>query len=343
VAFYRWAARLGLSLAEAAGRLGLSPRTLRRWLVRWRRDRLRACSRGRPAQRSDRELRNRAVALIGLLGPQVGVPTLQALCPGMARGEVADLLRRYRRLWRRKGRVLARTLHWARAGAVWAIDFAEPPQPVEGCYARMLAVRDLPSGCQLLWLPVLDESAAGAAAALEGLFRAHGAPLVLKSDNGSAFLAGEFGALLARWGVWQLFSPPRMPRYNGSCEAGIGSMKTRTHHEAARGGRPGEWTCDDAEGARLQANETARPWGVCGPTPQEVWQARQPLEAEERAAFAETARRLEREARQEQGYPAEGALGQVAQGALLRGALARALVAYGLLRFTSSRVGRSIR
>jgi transposase InsO family protein len=343
VAFRRWAAAAGLSLPEAAARLGLSPRTLERWEAAWQRDRLRARSRGRPAQRSAPHLRSRALALIGLLGVRVGVPTLQALCPGMARREVADLLRRYRRVWRRKRRLLARILHWTRPGAVWAIDFSEPPLPIEGCFDRLLAVRDLASGYQLLWLPVRDESAVTAAAALERLFREHGAPLVLKSDNGSAFLAGEFGELLARWKVWQLFSPPRLPRYNGSCEAGIGSMKARTHHQAAQRGYAGQWTCEDAEGARLQANETARPWGVLGPTPQQAWQRRQPLGVEERGAFAETARRLEREAREEQGYPPEGPLGQVAQAAVLRAALRRALVAHALLRFTSSRVGMSAR
>jgi hypothetical protein len=60
--------------------------------------------------------------------------------------------------------------------------------------------------------------------------------------------------------------------------------------------------------------------------------------AEERAAFAESVRRLEQEARQEQGYPAEGALGRTARAAVRRTALRRALVAHGLLRFTSHRV-----
>jgi len=50
------------------------------------------------------------------------VPTLQALCPGLARREVADLLRRYRRAWKRRRRLLARALHWSRPGAVWAVD-----------------------------------------------------------------------------------------------------------------------------------------------------------------------------------------------------------------------------
>ena len=199
--------------------------------------------------------------------------------------------------------------------------------------ARLLAVRDLASGPQLLWLPVTDESADAAAAGLEALFREHGAPLVLKSDNGSAFVAEEFGALLDRWGVWQLFSPPRTPRYNGSCEAGIGSMKTRTHYQAAaRGGRAGEWTCTDAEAARQEANETARPWGAGGPTPGEVWAGRQRVEEPERAAFAESVRRSEREARRAQGHPAPAVLDRTAQAAMSRVALREALLVHQLLR-----------
>jgi transposase InsO family protein len=297
---------------------------------------------GRPAQRSDRHLRNRALALIDLLGPQVGVPTLQALCPDLARGEVEDLLRRYRRVWRRQRRLLSYRLHWTRPGTVWAIDFAQPPSPIEGCYPRLLAVRDLASGYQLLWLPVADESAQTAVAALESLFREHGAPLVLKSDNGSAFLATELEELLRRWEVWQLFSPPRLPRYNGSCEAGIGSMKTRTHHQAARLARAGQWTCDDVEAARLQANETARPWGLQGPVPEESWQARQPFKPEERRSFGQSVPQREHQARQEQGYALEIPLERMAQAAVNRVALQRALVAHGLLRFRSHREPESV-
>jgi hypothetical protein len=334
VAFCRWAAWHGVTRRRAAALLGLAPRTLLRWLARWRRERLRARGRGRPACRSPRELRARALALIGLLGPRVGAAPLQALCPGMARREAQDLLRRYRRAYRLRRRRLASALHWARPGAVWAVDFAEPPQPLEGAYGRLLAARDLASGCQLLWLPAADESAREACAALEALFRAHGAPLVLKSDNGSAFASADLAALLDAWGVWQLLSPPRTPRYNGACEAGIGSMKARTHHRAAAEGRPGQWTCDDAEAARLQANETARPRGPSGPTPEESWQGRRPISPQERAAFAEAVRQQDGEARRAQGYPAEAPLDRVAQAAVGRAALRQALVAHGLLVIT---------
>src|SRR5262249_30272710 len=134
-----------------------------------------------------------------------------------------------------------------------------------------------------------------AADVLVALFRAHGAPLVLKSDNGSAFIADRTQTLLTDWLVWHLRSPPDLPEYNGACEAGIGSVKTRTHHQAARWGRRGAWTSDDAEAARLQANETARPSGYHGPTPDQTWARRQRLTAAERTRFAAVVRRMERE------------------------------------------------
>ena len=117
------------------------------------------------------------------------------------------------------------------------------------------------------------------------LFRCYGAPLVIKEDNGSAFRSGEFKALLEEWGVEFLMSPPYYPEYNGSAEAGIGTLKTYAHHEAARNDRPGEWTCDDVEAARLRANELSRPHGLCGPTPNELWDSRIPITPSERSAF----------------------------------------------------------
>ena len=44
------------------------------------------------------------------------------------------------------------------------------------------------------------------------LFARHGAPLVLKSDNGSPFTGGDVRAVLADHGVIGLYSPPYWPR-----------------------------------------------------------------------------------------------------------------------------------
>jgi len=92
-------------------------------------------------------------------------------------------------------------------------------------------------------------------------------------------------------GVTVLLSPPNTPRYNGSEEAGIGSLKTRALHIAAAHGRAAQWTCDDVEAARIEANLQARPLGKNGPPPIDLWESRSPVADAERLAFRQ---RLER-------------------------------------------------
>jgi hypothetical protein len=338
--FRRWTARQGLSRNQAAYCLGIADRTLEEWENAWKNNRLRWHGRGRPAPRSGRPVREKLISLIELLGPSVGVPTLWATFPQMPRSEVTDILRRYRRVWKRRQREQTCSLQWTVPGSVWAIDFAEPPMPIDGLYFRLAAVRDLASGYQLAWLPVLDETAPTAIAVLGLLFRQHGAPLVLKSDNGSAFISKLAGWLLKKWRVWHLRSPPEYPEFNGACEAGIGSMKTRTFHAAARHGRPSDCTCDDVEAARLQANQTARPWGANGPTPESVWRVRQAITVEARSAFARCLGRLKKQVRRDHGHMPGDLLGPAAQAAVDRTAVQRALIALGYLRVRNG--GRSV-
>ncbi len=321
---------------QIAGEMQISVRGLQRWETAWRRRRRSARGLGRPPQRSARAERQRLLGLLSLLGPHTGVPTLHAFFPKMARREVQDLVRRYRRVWRRRHRRLLHVLHWQRPGTVWAMDFAEPPAAIDGCYPYLLAIRDLASGKQLLWLPLGDETATTAAVALRVLFQRYGPPLVLKSDNGSAFIATETKELLEAWRVEHLRSPPEWPAYNGACEAGIGSMKTRTQHQAALRGST-TWSCDDVEAARLQANETARPWGIQGPTPDERWQQRVPMPCAGRSRFRAQVREEERRAREEQGGKPGVSMKPVPQVQIARLTLTRALVAQELLSFTRER------
>ncbi len=86
---------------------------------------------------------------------------------------------------------------------------------------------------QLAWTPVADATATKALSVLARLVRKYGPPLVLKSDNGSAFLSAGFAAWLARWQILSLLSPVRMPRYNGACEAGIGAAICPRHFFSA--------------------------------------------------------------------------------------------------------------
>src|SRR5262249_37544808 len=126
-----------------------------------------------------------------------------------------------------------------------------------------------------------------AAHALASLFATHGAPLVLKCDNGSPFGGEAVQDLLHAWHVEPLFSPPYTPRYNGSIEAGIGALKQRTESHAARAGHPGAWTLDDVAFALEEANAHARPFEAMGPSPGETWSTRQPITGTERERFRE--------------------------------------------------------
>ena len=339
VAFRRWIARYHPRLSPDP-LLRLPHHTLVRWQRRWISSKLRAKPRGRPVVISHRNHRDQVKHLLDALGPHIACSTLEIFFPLMSRRELRRLLERYRRIGRKKKRLQLHQLHWHRPGSVWAIDYTEPPAPVDGLYSSILVVRDLASGYQLLALPTTDQTAKTACDALLPLFRKFGPPIVLKSDNGS-FRAHEMRRFLQHWNVCPMLSPPRTPQYNGAVEAGIGSIKTRAHHIAALHGRPGEWTCDDVEAARLLANSTARPRRRRGPTPHSAWKRRDHISIPDRKWFFETLKLFQRRLdakRQTAPLSPEPPARATNDAALFRRiAIRRALVARGLLTITKPR------
>lgn len=323
-------------MKAVADGLACSTRSLRRWRDRWRRDRLQERPRGRPVAAIPRSVAHQVIAFLQLAGPELGVPTLQSYFWDVPRAALEDLKRRHARHLRRYS--LSYVLTWTRPGAVWAADFSTPPAPIDGIYTRLFNVRDLASGQQIASLPVCDETAATAKAVLDVLLRWDGVPLVLKVDNGSAFREHELRDWARDNGIHLLHSPPRTPEYNGAVEAGTGAIKTRAFHHACRHDRPWEWTCDDVEAARLQANETARPRGQRGPTPDQSWAAREPLRPDERQGFQRLYERLLEAERRDRGIPDGCALQHSQQAILDRLALARALVEAGFLLVRRRRV-----
>jgi transposase InsO family protein len=338
VAYERWAARRGFRQCLAARQLGLAPGTLACWEHRWHEDFLAARPLGRPCRRAGVAFRGEAIEFMRDAGPGVTARAVQAAFPELARREAENLRHRFRRLWKLDHKELLKILHWQRPRAVWAMDHAEPPHAIDGRWPYILAVRDLASGCQLAWLPVADETAETTIDALQWLFLEHGAPLVLKSDNGSGFIAAAMRSFLDRWQVLPLFSPPRTPEYNGAIEAGNGAMKTHTHEQAARQGRAGRWTADDLEAARGMANELYYCDGPWGPTRQERFGAAPKVTLEDRAAFGRTVASRQTAEREKLGYPSNTELGHAAQAQIDREAIGCALVEHGYLTIT----GRSI-
>ena len=192
-------------------------------------------------------------------GTQTPLAAVQAAFPQLRRADLSDLLRRYRRLQRRKRERLQSRLEWRRPGAVWAADFKERREPIEGRYGWILSIKDLASRYQLAWQPVAEATAEVVQAAYARLFREHGPPLVLKSDNGSQFKADETKRLLAAHDVMPLFSPRRHPQYNGGVERANGQLSGYQEALAEFHGRPATPTCDDAQGAQRLGQRTGAP------------------------------------------------------------------------------------
>jgi len=322
-----------------AARLGLTPRTLRAWRQASASGELQARPRGRPLAACDVPTRNQVIRFLHrVTGPSIGVPALRALFPTVPRCLLEDLLRRYRRVWRRRYLQQGFRLTWHRPGTVWAMDFVQPPYPIDGVFPYLLAVRDLASHCQLAWRPVGGQTAADVLPVLRELFRDHGPPLVLKNDNGSAFVAQVTRAAMRQTPVAQLFSPPRQPQYNGSLERSNGVLQTYTHQQAVSEGHPFRWTCEDVEQARQLANTISRPWGHRGPSPGEAWQQRRPIGDHERAAFLSTWEEQRRRSADDLGIVLSDSLSTADDDRLNRLALSRTLQDLGYL--TMRRVRR---
>lgn len=334
----------GLTLEQRGALLHLSPRTLRYWAEACMSPPIPLTPVGRPLLRPPVPVRQEIVAYLKLTGPGVGVPTLQEHFPDVARRELADLLERFRVLYRACRRQPQRVLHWQTPGRVWAADFTEPScyggaglPPIADRYPYVLAVRDLASGMMLAWEPLPNLTEEVTSAALARLYALHGAPLILKLDNGSAFRATAFQDCLQESGVIPLYSPPSCPGYNGSIEAAIGSLKNRTEQHAREQGHAGRWQPADLAAAQSAAN-ASHPRRLNGRTPSALWEARSRVEPLERVVFALTAERHRFQVREELGIAWDESLDHWRHSAVDRRALERALVEHDHLLFT----GRTI-
>lgn len=170
---------------------------------------------------------------------------MRAVIPGLPRNSAAGYLRRLDRVESQQRRRLWGRVTWRVPGAVWAIDGTLLDRPVAPLGRRALVVIELHSRKTLCLESVTGESATEVERVLRDLFARHGAPLVLKLDNGPGFVARALRDVCRECGVTLLHSPVRCPRWNGSCEASVRWAKDRT--EVAwrqRGGQGGYVAAD---------------------------------------------------------------------------------------------------
>lgn len=244
-----------------------------------------------------------------------------------------NLLRRYRRVWRQRYCPFGLRLIWHKAGRVWAMDFSKAAYPIDGLYTHIFSVRDLASHYQLVWQPVDGERADEVLRILTQLFDQYGRPLVVKNDNGPAFLAEVLRLAMGEQHVSQLFSPAGRPSYNGGLERSNGVNKMYTGQHAMSQGHPFQWLSADLEAARNLANDISRPWDAHGPTPREAWEARTPLSDQERTQFVEKLSEQRQTAATELGIELAMPLNHKDRSRLDRHALATILQQLGYLTY----------
>lgn len=328
LALARWARWNGWLLERFVAVLGIDMRTLWGWQALVGQP---AKPQGAPPMRASPRERQDVSEFIALWDRCCSFRDVQEHFPLLPRNELGHLYWAYA-IAHRQDHALC--LRWTSPGAVWAMDYSYADHPVDGCYPFLLVVRDLASGFQIATLPCTTATADHVVALLTALFQRHGAPLVLKSDNGSHFVNEAVAALLEQHGVTLLLSPPYYPRYNGACEAGIGACKVRVHQRAARDGDPTRWTSDHVEAARCDANH--RDWAQRHESPADRWtEVRLFSERERRGFRAAVAAEIEKHRR----IAERLALDQrPPQHTITRRGIADALVGIGYLAYRSRSV-----
>ena len=248
---------------------------------------------GRPISVLDEETLDLLDDLLRSMGPDVGLPALRELLPGTSRAALERHLRGYRKAHRGRRSSILYSLSWTRPGSVWAADLSHPPRRLDGGARALLAVRDLASGYTVAWCALPRGSGEEVETAMRRLFRRHGAPLVLKTDNGSCFVSDVHRDLLDHFDVTPLRSPRAWPQYNGACEAGIGALRESTEIVAAQRDEVRTWTLESLEEARERMN--GRPRSSKGRrTAAALWAGRPKLRRHRRAFQQELRLRAER-------------------------------------------------
>ena len=138
--------------------------------------------------------------------------------------ELAALIATARRAAAEERQAACCHITWHVPGLVWSLDDTELARG-NGRALRLHQVQDLAS--RYKFLPWVGEQIFGETVAerLEQLFVQHGAPLVLKRDNGGNLNQHAVDVILARYWVVPLNSPRQYPPYNGGMERAIREVK----------------------------------------------------------------------------------------------------------------------
>lgn len=345
-AIARWAGTRGVGPESIAGLIGLDATTLHAWSAQHadRRDHGAILAPlGAPPLECPPNVVARIRHHLALYGPGIGAKQLKQEFPDVSWRDCYRLIKRFRDdLHACVTSCSANVCVWTAVNSVWAADYAKPDFPIDGTHPWLLDVRDLASGCILASVPCEHADAATAVAVLAALILAFGAPLVLKTDNGTHLIEGEMPAFLQAHGITPLLSPPYLPSYNGACESGHGSIKLRAEALARRDGTPGRWSSDHIEAARLWANRrTGDDKPVCA---EQRFAGHSPVTDDLRERFRDSVENglLERRLEIASALDSGARCAVYAADTIDRHAVVSALVHHGFLEFQSRPVSQSI-
>lgn len=144
----------------------------------------------------------------------------------VSRRQLADAVREVRRDRLEE----MKRIQWLVPNVCWAVDATEygPQKTV------IIPLRDLASQYRLPALLSDRQDGMQVAGHLHHLFELQEPPLLFKRDNGSIFNCQAVDALLLRFGVIPLNSPPYYPRYNGAMEKSIRDLKDHLDRRLVR-------------------------------------------------------------------------------------------------------------
>lgn len=311
----------GGTRSEAAEAIGVSRRTLLNWEHRGEEP---PPLRGRPRTVPDDATRRAILERLETVGPHLGVEPLKCIFPRVSRRGIEAMLMEYRESYAREHALS--DLTWRLPGAVWAMDHTEAPDR-----SPIIAVRDLASGEVLEWL-MNRPTSEDVIAVLHPLIEEAGAPLVFKSDRGSAFTGELMRAFFNSRGIIHLLSPPERPSYNGSIETTNRWMKRRTRHQALLLGSADTWSAEALERAKAIANAHVSSRGR--EAPDAIWKARQVIPDAFRKVFTESVALFEAALLEGIGLDPSGDAHPGDATEARRKAIERALVAHGILHIT---------
>lgn len=234
----RWREQGGPSCRRLLAAAGLPRSSFLRWQRRIRRGRpairtapardVPALEKQSPAKAA--EIRTKIAGLSHGRRRTRGAPALfQTLKTWLSRRSFQILVRARRQEIAREREAACTRIEWSRPATVWAMD------PGQLGPLRWNLVGDLASRFRFELVAATMLPAHTIANQLAALFARHGAPLVLKRDNGSNLAGDEVDELLDAYGVIALNSPPYYPRYNGAIEYAQRELKARLGRLTAQG------------------------------------------------------------------------------------------------------------